>query len=198
MQSTAIALRRETRESVVARVSADLDRRATKEQAAKAVAVIAAACRKRTDLSDSEATEVQIRLDLIRELLIHYPASVVDELIHPYGGITGEAQYLPTVAEVKKFADRLTRRRTELLSSTRREIEQLAERAKSQAPRVQSEYRERRVARLLGSLRAKTAEEMAMWRGGSPPPVQCEAGTAMRQMAGEPGAAEAPDVDADK
>ena len=145
-----------TRTQIV-KASAELENRVSKEQAAKAVTIIVACCLKRADINEVEAT-IQIRQ--MCRLLENYPTCVIDELIDPLRGISGKQKFLPTVSELKEFADKIQWRRCDELGRSKRTIEQLQRREDP----IDPQERERHVANATAARREiqATAQRMSL------------------------------------
>jgi hypothetical protein len=100
----------ETAESTATRLTTELSTFASLDEARRAVARIGLACRSWGD----EETNVALARDLER-LLQSYPACVVREIADPVSGIARRHKFMPVLAEVAEFADRLVdQRRAEL------------------------------------------------------------------------------------
>jgi hypothetical protein len=125
MQSKAIT----TPQSTIDRVTRDLADLADRQMVAETVALISASCARRSDLDEIEA---ELRIRQFHILLAGYPRSVLAELAHPQLGIVGESVFLPTVAELKKFSDKLVQYR---LDTRRRAEETRAAEAEANAER---------------------------------------------------------------
>jgi hypothetical protein len=138
--STSPRLAVDNAKAIVARVTAELSDPVSKEQAAQAVTIIVACCLKRTDIDEAEAT---IWIRQTGRLLEHYPACVIDELTDPFRGISSKQKFVPTVAEVKEFADGILRRHCDELRRAKCLVEQI----ESRPDPIDPQERERRIAR---------------------------------------------------
>jgi len=158
--------------SVIDRTRAELSTYPTKSQVADVVSMIVAGCARRSDLDEGEA---KLRVRLIFELLLHYPYRIVQKLADPYSGICSEHTFLPAVAEVKDFADRLVREPLNELNraeaAQRREEEAIRERAwrtaqppaEERASRAQAVLQKHGLKPFPAPLPRATAEEIKQW-----------------------------------
>jgi hypothetical protein len=126
-------------EATIGRLTAELNALASEEQAAQAGSIIVASCIKSADVDE---TEMIVRIRQMRRLLQHYPISVVNEVCDPFYGIAGRQKFIPCIAELKTFADKLLHARCERLTSAKALLQQLSDRR----PRFNAEERERRIA----------------------------------------------------
>jgi hypothetical protein len=126
--------------AVVTRLTAKLADFVSKEQAAQAVTIIVACSRKRTEINKAEAT---IEIRQMGRLLEHYPVCVIDELTDPFRGISGKQKFVPSVAELKEFADGILRRHCDELRRSKCLIGQI----ESRPDPIDPQERKRRIAR---------------------------------------------------
>lgn len=125
--------------ATIGQLTTELNALASEEQAAEAVSIIVASCIKGTDVDEAEMI---VRIRQMRRLLQHYPMSVVNEVSDPFYGIAGRQKFIPSIAELKAFADKLLHPRCERLTSAKALLQQLSDRG----PRFNAEERERRIA----------------------------------------------------
>jgi hypothetical protein len=126
-------------EATIGRLTAELNALASEEQAAQAVTIIVADCIKRTDVDEAEMI---VRIRQMGRLLQHYPIFVVDEVSDPFCGIAGRHKFIPCIAELKAFADKLLHARCERLTRAKTVVQQLSDRR----PPLNAEERARRIA----------------------------------------------------
>jgi hypothetical protein len=134
----------EAAESTFKRLTTELTTLASLHEARWAVARIGLNCRSWGD----EETNMALARDLER-LLQSYPACVVREIADPVRGIARRHKFMPVLAEVAEFADRLV---DHLRAELRRAQQILApegERQREERAKPSAEERERGFARLI-------------------------------------------------
>jgi hypothetical protein len=134
----------ETAESTATRLTTELSTFASLDEARRAVARIGLACRSWGD----EETNVALARDLER-LLQSYPACVVREIADPVSGIARRHKFMPVLAEVAEFADRLVDQRRAELRRAQQALTLEEERQQEEIAKPSAEERERGFSRLI-------------------------------------------------
>ena len=114
----------------------------------------------------------------LRELFLHFPASVVAAVASPRTGIVTRCKFPPTMAEVQEFADPMIARMQTSLTRDRQAVKQIEGRDKP----ITDEERQARVARLkkvVATMRAEKQQATERQRQRFAE-VQCPPGDAIR------------------